>query len=208
MIQIIDVEQGSEEWFAARAGIPTASKFATVMAVGKQGGKSVTRVEYLNKLAGEILTGEPMSTYRNDDMERGNEQEDEARDLYAFTNGVEPQRIGFVRNGNKGCSPDAFIGDNGGLEIKDALAHVQIERLLRGTLPPEHKAQVQGGLWVCEREWWDFVSHCRKLPLLVVRVFRDEDYIKKLANEVELFNIELQQTVEYIRRYGAKSEAA
>jgi hypothetical protein len=53
-----------------------------------------------------------------------------------------------------------------------------------------------------------FISYCPKLPLFVKRVFRDEDYIKKLANEVELFNIELQQTVEYIRRYGAKSEAA
>jgi hypothetical protein len=62
-MQIIDCEQGSPEWFAARAGIPTASEFHTVMAVGKQGGKSVTRVAYLNKLAGEILTGEPMPSY-------------------------------------------------------------------------------------------------------------------------------------------------
>lgn len=207
MIQIIDCEQNSPEWFAARAGIPTASKFATVMAVGKQGGKSVTRVEYLNKLAGEILTGEPMANYRNDDMERGHEQEDEARDLYALMYEVEPQRVGFVRNGPKGCSPDSLIGESGGLEIKSALAHIQVERLLRGTLPPEHKAQVQGSLWICEREWWDFCSYSPKLPLLRVRVTREEDYIKKLANEVELFNIELQQTVDYIRRYG-RSEAA
>jgi len=40
-----------------------------------------------------------------------------------------------------------------------------------------------------------------------VRV-RDEAYIARLANEVDLFNIELQQTVEYIRRYGAKADAA
>lgn len=207
MIEIIDCEQNSPEWFAARRGIPTASKFATVMAVGKQGGKSVTRVEYLNKLAGEILTGEPMANYRNEDMERGHEQEDEARDLYAFMQEVEPRRVGFVRNGQKGCSPDSLVGENGGLEIKSALAHIQVERLLRGTLPPEHKAQVQGSLWICEREWWDFCSYSPKLPLLRVRVTREEDYIKKLANEVELFNIELQQTVDYIRRYG-RSEAA
>jgi hypothetical protein len=55
------------------------------------------------------------------------------------------------------------------------------------------------------------VGFCQLLPKApAVREARlsDEDYIKKLANEVELFNIELQQTVEYIRRYGAKSEAA
>jgi hypothetical protein len=76
------------EWFAARAGIPTASEFHTVLAVGKQGGKSVTRVAYLNKLAGEILTGEPMPSYSNADMERGKIMEDEARDLYAFMHGL------------------------------------------------------------------------------------------------------------------------
>jgi hypothetical protein len=207
MMQIIECDQGTLEWLAARAGIPTASEFHTVMAVGKQGGKSLTRVAYLNKLAGEILTGEPMESYVSAAMERGTLMEDEARDLYAFQNAIEPQRVGFVRNGEKGASPDSLIGDNGGLEIKSAAAHIQIERLLRGTLPPEHKAQVHGNIWVCEREWWDFCSYCPRLPLLQIRVYRDENYIKKIANEVELFNIELQQTVEYIRKYGQKEAA-
>lgn len=207
MIQIIDCDQSSEEWYAARLGIPTASMFDVVMAVGKQGGKSVGRVSYLNKLVGEILTGEPMESYSNADMERGKLMEDEARDLYSFTHGVEPQRVGFVRNGNKGASPDSLLGDKGGLEIKSAAAHIQVARLLADDLPSEHKAQVHGSMWVCEREFWDFVSYCPKLPLFVKRVYRDEDYIKKLEREVELFNVELQQTVDYIRRYG-KSEAA
>jgi hypothetical protein len=208
MMQIIECDQGTPEWFAARAGIPTASMFKTVMAVGPRGGKSATRVDYLNKLAGEILTGEPMDNYVSSDMERGKLMEDEARDLYAFMNGIEPQRVGFIRNGNQGASPDSLIGDNGGLEIKSAAAHIQIERLLAADLPSEHKAQVHGSLWIAEREWWDFASYSPKLPLFVKRVYRDEDYIKSIALAVELFNVELQQTVEYIRRYGARSEAA
>ncbi len=207
MMQIIECVQGEPEWLAARAGIPTASEFHTVMAVGKNGGKSLTRTAYLNKLAGEILTGEPMENYVSAAMERGTLMEDEARDLYAFQNGVEPQRVGFVRNGEKGASPDSLIGGKGGLEIKSAAAHIQVARLLDGGLPSEHKAQVQGNLWVCEREFWDFCSYCPKLPLLQVRVYRDEDYIKKIANEVDLFNIELQQTVDYIRKYGQKEAA-
>ncbi len=207
MIQIIDCEQGSPEWLAARAGIPTSSEFHTVMAVGPKGGKSVGRVAYLNKLAGEILTGEPMVNFVNADMERGKIMEDEARDLYAFMHGIEPQRVGFIRNGNAGASPDSLIGDKGGLEIKSAAAHVQIGRLLDGVLPSEHKAQVHGNLWIAEREWWDFASYCPKLPLFVIRVYRDEPYIKRIADEVDLFNIELQQTVEFIRRYGAKEAA-
>lgn len=206
-MKIIDCEQGSPEWYAARAGIPTASEFHTVLAVGPRGGKSVGRKSYLNKLVGEIITGEPMESYVNADMERGKLMEDEARDLYAFMESIEPQRVGFIRNGDKGASPDSLIGDRGGLEIKSAAAHIQIERLLSGELPSEHKAQVQGCLWVCEREWWDFASYCPKLPLLVIRVQRDEEYLKRLAEEVELFNIELKQTVEYIRRYGVKEAA-
>lgn len=207
MIEIIDCQQGEPEWFFARLGIPTASEFHTVMAVGPKGGKSATRVAYLNKLAGEILTGEPMASYSNADMERGKIMEDEARDLYAFMTDADPQRVGFIKNGNKGASPDSLIGADGGLEIKSAAAHIQIERLLKDELPSEHKAQVIGSLWVAEREYWDFVSYCPKLPLFVKRVYRDEDYIKKLANEVDLFNIELQQTVEFIRRYGQKVAA-
>lgn len=208
MREIIHCEQGSVEWFAARSGIPTASEFHTVMAVGVKGGKSLTRVTYLNKLAGEILTGEPMPSYTNDDMERGKIMEEEARDLYAFMTDASPLRVGFIRNGKCGASPDSLIGDNGGLEIKSAAAHIQIARLLAGELPSEHKAQVHGSMWIAEREWWDFCSYCPKLPLFVKRVYRDEEYIKAIANHVELFNVELQQTVEFIRRYGAKSEAA
>jgi YqaJ-like recombinase protein len=208
MLKIIDVEQGSPEWFAARAGIPTASEFHTVMAVGPKGGKSATRVDYLNKLAGEILTGEPMVNYVSPDMERGKIMESEARDLYAFMHGIEPQRVGFIRNGDKGASPDSLLGADGGLEIKSAAAHVQIKRLLADDLPSEHKAQVQGSLWVAEREWWDFVCYCPKLPLFVKRVYRDEEYIKSIALAVDAFNVELRQTVEFIRRYGTKSEAA
>jgi hypothetical protein len=209
MMQIIECEQGSPEWFAARAGLPTASEFSTIMAKGKDGGQSVTRLTYMRKLAGEILTGEPMENYTNAHMERGRVMEDEARDLYAFMTDCEPQRVGFIRNGDKGCSPDSLIGANGGLEIKSALAHIQIERLSRGDLPPEHRAQVQGSIWVAEREWWDFVSYGgAKLPLFVHRVPRDDGYIATIAGAVAKFNDELAALVEFVRKYGQEAMAA
>lgn len=203
MIEFINCDQGSEDWFRARMGIPTASEFSTVMAKGE--GK--TRATYMRKLAGEIITGEPMSSYSNSDMERGKVMEDEARDLYAMLHDIDPERVGFVRNGDKGASPDSLIGANGGLEIKSALAHIQIERLELDRLPPEHKAQVFGSMWVCEREWWDFVSYCPGLPLLVKRIYRDEEYIRTLDAEVRRFNEELAALVERIRQYGRKEAA-
>ena len=203
MIQIIDCEQGTADWFAARMGIPTASEFATVMAQGKGGGLSLIRAKYLRTLAAEIIRGTPEEeTYTNAHMERGKAQEDDARRLYAFLNDVDPHQVGFIRNGNVGCSPDSLIGDDGGLEIKSALGHIQIERLQRNTLPPEHKAQVQGSLWVTGRAWWDFMSYSPGLPELIIRVEPEPDYIAKLAEAVGAFNVELTQLVNSIRAYG------
>ncbi|MHC2481606.1 lambda exonuclease family protein [Rhizobium leguminosarum] len=200
MMQVFDVEQGEADWFQCRLGIPTASKFATVMAKGE--GK--TRSEYMRTLAGEILTGEPAESFSNVHMERGKTMEDEARETYAFLEGVEIQRVGFIRNGDKGASPDSLLGTNGGLEIKTALPKIQIDRLERDRLPPEHRAQVQGNLWVSEREWWDFCSYWPKLPMLTIRVYRDETFIKEMSDEVDRFNDELAALVERIRRYGVK----
>lgn len=204
MMQVFtDLEQGSEEWFRARAGLPTASKFSTVMAKGE--GK--TRSEYMRKLAGEILTGEPSEQFGNVHTERGNAMEDEARETYAFINDAEITRVGFIRNGNRGASPDSLVGSNGGLEIKTALPHIQIDRLERNRLPPEHKAQVQGNLWISEREWWDFCSYWPKLPVLTVRVYRDEAFIAQLSDEVDRFNDELHALVARIRSYGMQEAA-
>lgn len=199
MMEVFDCEQGSPEWFECRRGIPTASEFDTVLATGRGGGESKTRRTYLYKLAGEILTGEQMYSYSNDHMERGKEMEAEARDMYVFLTDLETQRVGFIRNGQKGCSPDSLIGANGMLEIKTKLAHLQCEVLACDEFPSEHKAQCQGQLWVAEREWLDFVSYWPKLPLFAKRVFRDEPYIKKLAAEVDRFNNELADLVERIR---------
>lgn len=202
MIEVFDtIEQGTPEWLRARMGIPTASEFATVMAKGE--GK--TRRTYMLKLLGERLTGEPSESYSNGHMERGKEMEAEARDMYEFMRDVECKQVGFIRNGDRGASPDSLVGIDGGCEIKTKLPHLQLDVLLRDRLPPEHVAQCQGFLWVAEREWVDFVSYFPKLPLFVKRVFRDEIYIKTLAAEVAAFNAEL---CELEARFQPKRSAA
>lgn len=190
-----DIEQGTPEWFAVRAGIPTASMYATVMASGKAGGVSKTRRTYMLKLAGERLTSEPMDNYSNHHMERGHEHEPLARQAYAFLKDVEPEQVGFIRSGDTGASPDSMVGDNGLVEIKSKLAHLHLDVLDRDEVPCEHTLQVQGQLWVAEREWCDFVSYCPKLELFVKRVYRDEKKIREIANAVDQFNNELNEFV-------------
>lgn len=210
MIDIIDCEQGTEEWFLARAGIPTASMFGTVMASGRGGGESKTRAKYMRQLAGEIITGKPMESFTNSHMERGHVMEPEARELYAFATDTAPRQVGFIRNGKKGCSPDSLIDATGMLEIKTKLPDLLIECLERDDFPTEHKAQCQGALWVAEREWIDIVVYWPAMPVFIKRAYRDDAYIKTMAEAVEKFNEELETLVQRIRAYQptAQKEAA
>lgn len=208
MLEIINCTQGTDVWFAARLGLPTASEFSTVMAKGE--GK--TRRAYMFKLAGEILTGVPAEALSNAAMERGHEMEDEARNSYAFLLNREVEQIGFIRSGRKGYSPDGLVGSNGLVEFKSKAPHILIDVWERDRIPPEHVAQLQGGLWIAEREWIDFAAYWPGLPLFVKRAFRDDDYIATLSDEVDRFNEELDAVVDRMKgrfgRSGTSKEVA
>ncbi len=195
MLKVHDMPQGTPEWFAVRRGLPTASQFATIMAKGRSGGESKTRQTYLYKLAGERITGEPMDSFSNHHMERGHEMEPEARQYYAFMRDAEPQLIGFITNGPKGCSPDSLIGADGMLEIKTKLPHLLLGVLEADDFPAEHRAQCQGQLWVAEREWVDLVCYWPKMPPFIKRAYRDEAFIAQLSTAVDQFNDELEALV-------------
>lgn len=197
-LEVFDFPQGSDEWFRARLGIPTASNFASILAKGE--GK--TRRTYMLKLAAEVITGERSESYSNVHMERGHVMEEDARNMYAFAHDVEPELVGFMRRGRAGASPDSLVGDNGMLEIKSKLGHIQLDVLDKGKLPSEHVAQVQGQLWISGRDWLDFVSYWPRLPLFCIRVERDEKYIETLSQAVADFVGELDT---YIERFGVKA---
>jgi len=202
MIEIIDCEQGTPEWYLSRIKIPTASEFSTVMAKGRKGEPSKTRNKYLRQLAGEIITGEPMDEgYTNKYMERGKLLEPEIRNLYCMMASCNVRQVGFIKNGRKGASPDGLIGNDGMLEIKSEAPHLLIETILANKLPPEHYAQLQGGLWVAEREWIDIAVGYKKMPLVIKRTGRDETYIKTLSDEVDRFLEELDGIVAKVRAY-------
>lgn len=200
--EIVDCAQNSEEWLRARMGIPTSSMFATVMASGRGGAESKTRASYLRKLAGEIITGEPMESFSNAHMERGHVMEAEARDFYAFMASERPELVGFIRNGQKGGSPDALVGADGLLEIKTAQPYILIGYIEADKFPAEHVAQCQGNLWVSEREWIDLIVYWPKMPPFIKRAYRDEQYIANLSSAVDQFNDELGQIVQRVRWYG------
>lgn len=198
-LKIIDCEQNSPEWVAARCGIVTASKFKDVLAKGE--GK--TRLKYMRELACERVRGapSPYEAYSNSHMERGHIYEDEARSLYTMMTDNEVQKVGFMVRGSVGYSPDGLIGDDGLHEIKTKLDALHAECLLSNKIPSEHVAQIQGGLWVSGRAWLDFCSYSPSLPLFIKRVYRDEAYIERLSSEVDIFLKELDAMVSALSGY-------
>jgi YqaJ-like viral recombinase domain len=203
MIEIFtEIEQGSPEWFQIRGGMPTMSCADKIQAEGRtKGSESKTRTGYLYQLADERIYGDVVEDYTNPSMERGKAWEDEARDIYALTKGVLPERVGFVKNSalRAGCSPDSLIGKKGILEIKTSFPRLWAPHLIKGTYPLEHKPQIQGGLWVSAREFCDLVIYWPKRQPYIIRIERDEAYIAELAKAVAAFNTELDAIVAAMR---------
>ena len=114
-------DQGSEEWFAARLGKVTASRFADVMTnpqskADKQAGKlSGTADTYLNEVIGEIITERTASMPDMKSMQWGNDHEEMAREVYEARTGNKVSQVGFVeiKGRDIGCSPDGLVGDDG-----------------------------------------------------------------------------------------------
>lgn len=202
-------EQGSPEWFLDRCGHATASEFSSVLAKGQ--GK--TRAAYVRRVVAECVTGKPIEGgFRNSHTERGHDQEPHAGLAYEAHTGEPILRVGFLKHATlrAGCSPDGLIGSDGGVEIKCVIPTVQLDTILGKDYPSEHKAQVQGSLWITGRQWWDLVSYSPDMPehlrLYVFRVKRDEEYIANLEREVRAFLTEVDAMVGRLMQIGVPLE--
>ena len=202
--------QGSEGWFLERCGRATASEFSSVLAKGQ--GK--TRAAYLRKVVTERLTGKPSESYSNAHMARGQQQEPLARLAYEALMGEPVIVPEFIKHPKimAGCSPDGLIGKDGGGEFKCVIPTVQLETFLGGEYPSEHRAQIQGGMWITGRDWWEFCSYSPDMPehlrLYVHRVKRDEAYIAILEAEVRKFLEEVDAICERLMRMSMTVEEA
>ena len=198
-MRMIDHEQGTPEWLQSRLGCPSGSGFANLItATGKP---SSSADAYINQLVAELLTGQPTEFKVNEWMQRGTDLEPTAREYFELSSGKSVVQVGFCKHDTLECgvSPDGLVGTNGGLEIKCPAPHTHVAYLRDGGVPTKYKQQVMGCLWITGREWWDFVSYHEQMPVLQVRVYRDEDYIAKLAKEVEKACEAIQYETERLR---------
>lgn len=191
--------QYSPEWYEARRGVPTASRFSDIM------GKKMTLLAgaetYIDELIADTVRLDPnMLTERpaTSAMKHGTECEPEARAWYEFNHNVTVQLVGFCLTDDEtlGCSPDFLVGDEGVGELKCPQPKTHVSYLRAGTLPDDYRAQVHGHLIVTGRPWCDFLSYCPGFPPLLVRVVPDE-YTAKLRAVL----------AEFLEKYAAARKA-
>jgi putative phage-type endonuclease len=199
-------DQRTEDWYAARLGKVTASRFRDAIAALKSGAPAQAQRDYLTELVVERLTQQPIQRFQNAAMTWGTEQEPAARAAYERVTGRIVEETGFVAHDTlmAGCSPDGLVDWDGLIEIKCPYGTaVHIETLLNG-MPADHIPQVQGQMWITGREWCDFVSFDPRMPealqLHVQRIQRDEAFIADLERCVTSFLAEVGIQVEALRR--------
>lgn len=189
-MKIIDCVQGSDEWLAARLGIPTASQFARIVTAVK-GDLSKSARKYAHELVAEALLGRPLleagaPTFA---MQRGTALEPHAAAQYELTTRTETRPVGFVttNDGRIGCSPDRLVvGERRAVEIKCRLDAGHMGLWIDGA-DDDYKQQAQGILGVAELESLDLYGWHPALPPICIRVERDEPYIAKMEAALREF---------------------
>lgn len=194
--------QGTSEWAALRIGLPTASSFDKII-TNKTGKLSASADKYMWRLIAEQLLGVALDDATSGFMERGTILEKQAVARYELQHDCDTTPAGFVLRDDRraGASPDRFVGNDGLLEIKCPSAGVHVGFLLGGSsIADEYRAQCQGQLWICERDYVDTISHNPEMPAAFMRQVRDEAYIKLIAAAIQQFLDYMDESKEKLQK--------
>lgn len=198
------MKQGTEEWYIARLGHITGSRFEDVIALDKTGKRFLkSRETAIAEITLELITGSPGATWTSKATEWGKYHEPFARAAYEIETGNLCNTIGFVQHKKHlqvGCSPDGIISNRLGWEAKcPYTVTVHLDTLLNG-MPKEHMAQVQGGMWCCDLDEWDFISYHPFFPtqmrLYIQTIKRDQKFIDDMEEKVLSAIKEINDTVD------------
>lgn len=189
-------EQGTIEWHLDRMGCVSASQFHKVL------GSAAVRRTYFNELteAREALSqGRDYAkawlesrAFDSPAMAWGRKHEDAARAAYELAFDEDVQELGFTRlpgHPDIGASLDGEVS-RGTIEIKCPYNLENHIRTCEYGMPAHHLPQVQGGLWIRDKNWCDFISFhpgYGERRLYVERIERDSEYVFMLAKRVTEF---------------------
>lgn len=149
-----NMEQRSQEWFAARKGRITASAVGGILGLDPY----TDRSGVMRRMVREAI-GEPNEFTGNIATEYGKNNEAGALIEFEMETGLTVQTVGFVtREDWAGCSPDGLIETHAGLEIKCPFGKRKDAAPVFKTLDEQqhYYAQIQFCMWVTGRPVWEF----------------------------------------------------
>jgi hypothetical protein len=190
-----DIEQGTPEWDAIRAGKWTASTAATTM-----GTMSGFGIEALVKDVawGRVFGPSNEPRFTSEAMKRGHAEEINARDTFAFDHDIVVHECGFVEHASVpfvGWSPDGLYGSRRlndytilrrGIEVKSPLHRAFMDMLETGKVPSEYHWQTKWACWVGDLEALDFIAYHPQFGARVVECTVTDSECDQMASRVHV----------------------
>jgi putative phage-type endonuclease len=199
-----DIKQNTDAWLEFRKGKVTASRVADVLAKTKTG-VSASRGNYLIELALQRVTGVIEPSYTNDAMQHGKDNEATARVAFEVAHNVFVDQVAFVNHPtikDFGCSPDGIIGDSL-LELKCPYQSAVHWSYFKDGCPSKYYTQIQAQMSCTGAKSVWFVSFDPRMParsqLYIEEVMREEEFIKKMEEEVLKFLNEVEVEMQLMK---------
>jgi predicted phage-related endonuclease len=199
MIVHNEIEQNTDAWTQIKLGKFSASNCADLLMATKCEGYK----KLIKRIVEERITGLPSESkwMGNKYTERGHDLEPIAIQNYEFSTFTKAHRVGFIEHDSLwyGCSPDALLGENGLLQVKNPIFATQLDYLEDQEIPTDYYKQMQFELMVCEREYDIFHSFHPALPALTLRVNRDEKMIAEIQEKLKIAVEEVNQRINKLK---------
>lgn len=187
--------QRSDEWFAIRKGVLTASNFGPWLLKSSDQTSRKARESAICKLIAERAGCWSPPNFENAAMQRGTELEPQAVDSFITATGKRIKDVGFIKSdlGAFGCSPDGLIeGEPCGFEGKVPLPETHIKYRRAGVLPDEYYYQIHGSMAVTGAESWWFQSWNPGLAPLRLQIRRTE-FTDQLREALIAFSVQFEE---------------
>ena len=187
------MQQRSPEWYRARCGLITGSRFSQAMSARHtQAYRGLVDCLVDERRSGRLDDRGPVSWA----MQWGIDHEDPARRWYERAHDRSVTQVGFMVHpalAFVGVSPDGLVGHDGLVEIK-CPQMPNFRRVLDSRrIPAQYRWQVQGQLWVCQRDWLDFVCFYPPDQGVVIRVSGNPADFEQLADRCQEIHAEVER---------------
>lgn len=208
---VIDCEQRSPDWYAARCGRLTGTGAVQMLAKTQSGAVASSRKNLRAKLVLERVTGKTQEDdYVSRDMQRGIDLESEAFGEFEALTGVILHRCGFLSMGEDfGCSLDGYLGDFEELaSIKCPNDANHMAYWIGGkSIPKDYYEQCRHEMWITGAKRHHFLSYNPNFPQKLRVYFRTVDLnefnLAEYEAEANKFMAEVRSDAEKIMRLVA-----